>query len=113
MTRRRSAGCSFPSSSRQRANGCGMSGLGEMKFGFCSVIPTATRLPRVSSDFHSGSGVGAGAGSSVGVAVGDAVGVACACGLAGSSLSPQAEAASARAPAAMAMARRVMRAPAA
>ena len=54
-----------PSASRQRANGCGTSGLGETKFGFCSVIPTATCLPRVSSDFQSGSGVGSAAGSSV------------------------------------------------
>ena len=66
-----------------------MSGLGEMKFGFASLIPTATRLPRVSSDFHSGSGVGAGAGFSVAAGVAVAVGLACARGVAGSSLSPQ------------------------
>jgi hypothetical protein len=80
-----------------------MSGLGETKLGFGSLIPTAIRLPRVSSDFHSGSGVGAGAGASVGAAVG--VGVACARGVAGSSLLPHPETASARAPAAMAMLR--------
>jgi len=66
-----------------------MSGLGETKLGFGSLIPTAIRLPRVSSDFHSGSGVGAGAGASVGAAVAVGVGVACALGVAGSSLSPQ------------------------
>src|SRR5215217_31706 len=95
MTRRSSAGWSLPSASRQRANGCGMSGLGERRFGFCSVIPTATCRPRVSSDFQRGSGVGAGVGVAVGasVAAGAAVGVACASGDGdaggGSSLSPQ------------------------
>ena len=57
-----------------------MSGLGETKFGFGSLMPTATRLPRVSSDFHSGSGVGAGAGRLGGAAWRSAVGVACARG---------------------------------
>ena len=78
--------------------------LGETKFGLLSLMPTAMCLPRVSSDFHSGSGVGAGAGASVGVALGVAVGVCWARGLAGSSFSPQAERASASAPAPMAKA---------
>ena len=80
--------------------------LGETKFGLPSLMPTAMCLPRVSSDFHSGSGVGAGAGASVGVALGVAVGVGVcwARGLAGSSFSPHAERASASAPAPMAMA---------
>ncbi|HET8953381.1 MAG TPA: hypothetical protein VFN44_22855 [Solirubrobacteraceae bacterium] len=81
-----------------------MSGLGETKFGFCSVMPTETCFPRVSSDFHSGSGVGSAAGCSAGVAVG--VGVVWARGGAGSSFSPQAEHASASAPAVVASARR-------
>jgi len=87
-----------------------MSGLGETKFGFCSLMPTAIRLPRVSSDFQRGGGVGAGAGASVGVAVAVAVavGVACARGCAGSSLFPHPVAASARAPAAMAILRERM-----
>jgi hypothetical protein len=80
-----------------------MSGLGDTKFGFCSLMPTAIRLPRVSSDFHKGSGVGAGVGASVGAAVAVGVGVACALGVAGSSLPPQPVTASARAPAARAM----------
>ncbi len=92
-----------PSASRQRANGCGISGLGETKFGFGSVIPTARCRPRVSSDLQSGSAVAAGAGASVGAGVAVAVGVACARGGAGSSLSPQAVWASASAPAAVAM----------
>ena len=95
-----------PSASRQRANGSGIPSLGETKFGFCSVIPTATRLPRVSSDLHSGSGVGAATGSSVAVAVGVGLGVCWARGGAGSSFSPQAESASASAPTVLASARR-------
>jgi hypothetical protein len=78
--------------------------LGETRFGLLSVMPTAMCLPRVSSDFHSGSGVGAGAGASVAVAVGDGVGDCWARGLAGSSFSPHAERASAIAPAPMAKA---------
>jgi hypothetical protein len=79
--------------------------LGETKFGLDSLMPTATCLPRVSSDFHSGSGVGSAAGFSAGVAVG--VGVACwARGGAGSSFSPQADRASASAPTVVASARR-------
>jgi hypothetical protein len=81
-----------------------MSLLGETKFGFCSLMPTARCLPRVSSDFHSGSGVGSAAGCSAGVAVG--VGVVWARGDAGSSFSPQAESASASAPTVVASARR-------
>jgi hypothetical protein len=82
-----------------------MSWLGETKFGLDSLMPTATRLPRVSSDFHSGSGVGSAAGCSVaGVVVG--VGVVWARGGAGSSFSPQAESASASAPTVVASARR-------
>jgi hypothetical protein len=74
--------------------------LGETKLGFCSVMPTATCFPRVSSDFHSGSGVGDATGSSVGAAVAVGVGVCCARGGAGSSFLPQPAAVSARAPAA-------------
>jgi hypothetical protein len=78
--------------------------LGETKFGFCSVMPTETCLPRLSSDFHSGSGVGSAAGSSVGVPIG--VGVCWARGGSGSFFSPQADSASASAPTVAASARR-------
>src|SRR3954469_24495306 len=49
MTIRYSAGFIFASSSRQRANGCGTSGFAEKNAGFCSLMPTARCLPRVSS----------------------------------------------------------------